>query len=255
MHRILVRSLAFTCVLTLAIVSGIPAICAQEAPNYWAGNVSLSYDSSAAAQAFSEPRSSEENPASRLDNRPAADQGPAFERPKESAEDAHTVETTRAPQQSQLKPVSPPADLQTRPANLIAAAYRQTAMLSQLNPPPIRTPIQPNTPQPLFRSSLRHAKPFEGVANGPTVTPYLNLFRDEDTTSEGAPDFYTFVQPQLEQQDAQRRQQIQLQQVQRQMRRTAPSTGGIQYGGAVAAGVSSPARFMDTAQFYNGWQH
>lgn len=109
---------------------------------------------------------------------------------------------------------------------------------------PRRTPIQPAQTEQM----PHHGKPFQSATTSPTVSPYLNLFRDDDEVTESAPSYYAFVRPQLEQQQINERQQRELQRLERQLQR----------GSAVTAvrGVSSgsSARFMDTAQFYGGWR-
>jgi hypothetical protein len=106
---------------------------------------------------------------------------------------------------------------------------------------PRRTPIQPAS-----SGQVQHnGKPFQGTSAAPTVSPYLNLFRDERATTEVVPSYYTFVKPQLEQQASFQQQQREIQQLQRQMQ------GGT---GAVIPGAGTQARYFDTAQFYGGWR-
>jgi hypothetical protein len=90
------------------------------------------------------------------------------------------------------------------------------------------------------------------VGSESTVSPYLNLHRSEEN-SEGAPNYFSFVRPQLEQQEAQRRQQLEIQRLQRQVQGGPPAVATPQYDGASAPKTSRAARFMDTAQFYRGW--
>jgi hypothetical protein len=107
---------------------------------------------------------------------------------------------------------------------------------------PRRTPIQPSS-----SGQLQHnGKPFQSASNGPTVSPYLNLFRDERSDSEAAPAYYTMVRPQFEQQAAYQQQQQELQRLQRHVQ------GGPTR--AVIPGAGTQARYFDTAQFYGGWQ-
>jgi hypothetical protein len=113
---------------------------------------------------------------------------------------------------------------------------------------PLRTPIQPSGSQAIRRA----AKPFETIEREPTISPYLNLDRDEDE-SQIVPSYFTFVRPQLEQVQTNRLQQRELQRLQGQvqgisMQGVAPPPAAIR-----AARVSAPARFMDTAQFYGGY--
>lgn len=91
-------------------------------------------------------------------------------------------------------------------------------------------------------------KPYTGAAPEPTISPYLNLFRDE--TDQALPNYHTFVQPQKRQLEYNRMQQRQLQSLNRQVQRTAfqqPNTGAVP-----PTGLQS--RFGDTGQYYSGWQ-
>lgn len=87
-------------------------------------------------------------------------------------------------------------------------------------------------------------KPFANVGSTPTISPYLNLFRDE--TENATPNYYAFVRPQQDQYDANRQQQSQLQQLQRQVRQATYQSP--------ATNVAGGARFGDTGRFYSGWR-
>jgi hypothetical protein len=87
-------------------------------------------------------------------------------------------------------------------------------------------------------------KPFNHVTHAPTLSPYLNLYREE---SRGLiPNYHTFVRPMQQQHEANQRQSSQLHQLQRQVRQTSYSTP--------TSGRSGPARYGDTAHYYSGWQ-
>ena len=119
------------------------------------------------------------------------------------------------------------------------------ATLSQF---PRRTPIQAGPPQPM----RQQIKPFNTVYRDPTISPYLNLYREESDT-EGAPNYFAFVRPQMEQIEANRAQQGEIQQLSRQLQSRSPTPTAPQYQAADAPDRSAPARYMDTAQFYGGW--
>lgn len=142
-----------------------------------------------------------------------------------------------------------PAQAQTSPA---AAQARQTlefygsrAALRTLSEMPQRSPIQPAQTGPL----QHNGKPFQGVSNGPTVSPYLYLFNNNGTSNDAVPAYYTFVRPQLEQQAVFQQQQRESQQLSRQMQRSS-----TQYRASTMPGAGRQARYFDTAQFYGGWQ-
>jgi hypothetical protein len=129
--------------------------------------------------------------------------------------------------------------------------YGGQSALATLNSLPRNTTYQPAqvaSSQP----SQHPTKPFQNAANRPTMSPYLNLFRD-DKGSQGIPNYYAYVQPQLEQQAAGERQQIQSERRERQ-NRSAPSAPTAQSGAVPQAGFSTSAHFMDTAQFYGAWR-
>jgi hypothetical protein len=127
--------------------------------------------------------------------------------------------------------------------------YGGHSAINTLSEMPRRTPIQPAA-----TGQLQHnGKPFQATTAAPTVSPYLNLFRDERANTEVVPSYYTYIRPQLEQQAAFQQQQQEIQRLQRQVQ------GGGQGRAAVAPGTMFPgagtqARYFDTAQFYGGWQ-
>ena len=79
-------------------------------------------------------------------------------------------------------------------------------------------------------SSSTTANRSEATASGPTISPYLNLFRDERGSTDEVPSYYTFVRPQMEQQAAYHRAAT--------GDRAAPAAGA---GRAASAGPTSPA--------------
>ena len=122
--------------------------------------------------------------------------------------------------------------------------YGGRSAVQTLSEMPRRSPIQPAS-----AGQLQHnGKPFQGASTGPTVSPYLNLFRDERGATEAVPSYYTLVRPQLDQQATFQQQQREIQQLQRQL------PGGSQIRSATVQGSGLQARYMDTAQFYGGWQ-
>jgi len=122
--------------------------------------------------------------------------------------------------------------------------YGGRSAIRTLNEMPRRTAIHPSsTSQISF-----NGKPFQSASSGPTISPYLNLFRDENERAESVPGYYSFVRPQLEQQATTEQQQREIQNLQRQLQ----ASQRLQTTSVPGAGVQS--RFMDTAQFYGGWQ-
>lgn len=115
---------------------------------------------------------------------------------------------------------------------------------------------QPQTAQRRFISSGSKygagsgQKPFSSIRSQQTVSPYLNLFREEQI--EDIPNYYTYVRPQLQQQQTNRQQHAELQRLRQQVQQTrfgsptAPPAG--------TTGMRQAARYGDTGQFYGGWQ-
>jgi hypothetical protein len=140
--------------------------------------------------------------------------------------------------------VPTPVYIQPPPqAKSFYAGASARATLSQF---PRRAPIQPIGQ----RQIRRQAKPFQGTEPEPTLSPYLNLDRDEDD-SQNAPSFLTIVRPQLQQMEANQAQQREIQQLRNQVQSmssgyAAPS----QYDPGRGDGMNTSAHFMDTAQFY-----
>ena len=120
---------------------------------------------------------------------------------------------------------------------------------STLSQMPRRTPIRPGASSPL----RTRAKPFQAIEHEPTVSPYLNLHRNE-SDEEGAPNYYAFVRPQLEQLEVARRQQMEILRLQGRMLSKSPKMAAPQHRVSAMPNTGTPARYMDTAQFYGAWQ-
>jgi hypothetical protein len=120
------------------------------------------------------------------------------------------------------------------------------AVLSQL---PRRTPIRPGDSSPM----RPQPKPFQAIGQEPTISPYLNLHRAE-SDEEGAPNYFAFVRPQLEQIEDSRRQQSEILRLQRQMQSNASASAVSGARGSAVPTTGVAARYMDTAQFYSGWK-
>ena len=116
--------------------------------------------------------------------------------------------------------------------------------------------------QPLRRPSVSPPTgplraPFVSASSRQTISPYLSLFREEND-AEVVPNYFTYVRPQLEQQESNRRQEQELASLRQQVQAASTTIVMPQHGTAGAAGVAmgrrTPARYGDTAQFYGGWQ-
>ena len=84
--------------------------------------------------------------------------------------------------------------------------------------------------------------PFSHVAEGPTLSPYLNLYRDE--TDDAIPNYYAFVRPQQRQIEMNQQQARELNTLRQRVRQA-------QYASPAAGNVGG--RFTNTGRFYQGW--
>jgi hypothetical protein len=138
------------------------------------------------------------------------------------------------------------ADAQTsggyRPQTALGA-LGQTGVLYPTAPAGYRVAARSGVGAQSARPMGNSAKPFNMAQGGPTISPYLNLFREED--NRAAPNYYTFVRPLQDQADSVRMQQLQMQQLQRQVQQTSYSA---------PTGTAGGARYGDTRHYYGGWK-
>lgn len=97
--------------------------------------------------------------------------------------------------------------------------------------------------------TTRAVKPYANVERRPTVSPYLNLVRDDGDTSD-VPNYQSLVRPQIEQSRTNRRQRQRLQKLGRQVRQLqtskSPSTGETDQVRETGHAV----RFMNLLHYY-----
>ena len=103
--------------------------------------------------------------------------------------------------------------------------------------------------QPLAAGAARGQKPFLHATRGQTISPYLNLDRPEN--SEELPNYFTFVRPQIEQNEVNRRQQRELLKLERQVQTASFGNAAARSG---APGTGHGTRFGDTGRYYGGWR-
>lgn len=147
------------------------------------------------------------------------------------------------------KPLAPPTSTRSRS---VVGIYSNPAAAATLSKIPRPAPIQQASfAAPTAQSTRGRSKPFESVESGPTVSPYLNLYRNDRNTNMMS-NYYAFVRPQLDQIEANRKQAADMQRLQAQLQNAQANGGGAQpitYGNY--DGRPAPvARFGDTAQFY-----
>ena len=148
-----------------------------------------------------------------------------------------------APQQADSQVINN----QIRPALNFYGGNPARATLSQF---PRRSPIYTGAQQPI----QQQIKPFNSIYQEPAISPYMNLYRDE-RDPENALNYFTMVRPQQDQIEANRAQQNEIQSLSRQLQGRSRSAAARQTAAPVYDNPdrSTPARYMDTAQFYGGW--
>ena len=153
------------------------------------------------------------------------------------------------------------------PSRLIEAANRGEVMSAPLSDEQVRTAIGYNGLEassqtqsqvtqtaaiaPVSQPSHRQGKPFQTLMRDPTINPWLNLDRQENY--EELPNYFTFVRPQVNQIDTNRRYQSDITHLQRQVQTVTTAVAGPQYGPGGVPPTGHRARYMDTAQFYGRW--
>lgn len=91
-------------------------------------------------------------------------------------------------------------------------------------------------------------KPFEGtVSNGPTVSPYMNLFHEE--SDEAPPNYFAYVRPALQQQQANRRAQQEFRTLERQVRNVSYAEAARNSSGGVPT-TGHGTRYLNTSRYY-----
>src|SRR4051794_21200326 len=179
------------------------------------------------------------------DDAPALPQAIANLEPREAEANHPAAAVNQSPPASLASPnqsqVAPPISSHPR---MPAGFYPNANARATLNQMPGPTPVQsmPRPPQ-----ARRAVKPFENVQSEPAISPYLTLYGTGTTSGNQVQNYFAFVRPQLDQIDANRQQQREIQQLRTQLQKissqsstTAPQTSTM----------DKSARYMDTAQFY-----
>jgi hypothetical protein len=139
-------------------------------------------------------------------------------------------------------PVETPALNRTR---MPAGFYASPSARSTLNQLPGPAPVQS---APRLQATRRGGKPFQAIPTQPTISPYLYLNAGTNSATPMT-NYFAFVRPQIEQQEAGRAQQREIQQLRSQLQKMSSSGAGT-----TSSNPSSAAHYMDTAQFYRGLQ-
>jgi hypothetical protein len=158
---------------------------------------------------------------------------------------AYTWEASSGPAQpTRLPPVAarPSAPAIDPTANRVLNYYKSQQARQTLAQMPGRTGAGVAAMRPMVRSP----KPFNTVVQSPTVSPYLNLYREDE--GDGAPNYFAFVRPQQDQIEANTRAALQVQRLQGQLRAAEGKPIGP-YSNSGAA-----ARYGDTGRYYGNWR-
>jgi len=127
-----------------------------------------------------------------------------------------------------------------------ALEYINSMASSQTSQARRRTPSVPSA-QP----DSRNGKPFQTLEGDPVISPWLNLDRSEDAVE--LPNYFTFVRPQFQQIETNRRAQADIQFLHREVQNVSTAVVRPQYGSGSLPPTGHTARFNDTAQFYGRW--
>ncbi len=146
------------------------------------------------------------------------------------------------------KPLVPATNVRSKS---VVGIYTNPSAAATLSKIPRPAPIQQSSAaSPAAQAARVRGKPFQTVEAGPTVSPYLNLYRN-DTNTNMMSNYYAFVRPQLDQIEANRKQAADMQRLRAQVQNSQPAGGTqpVTYG-TNDTGPAPVARFGDTAQFY-----
>ena len=127
------------------------------------------------------------------------------------------------------------------PAGFYPSDVAKATLAQQPGPVPVQS-------VPRLQPTRRGGKPFSTFQNQPAVSPYLYLNAGTNNAS-AITNYLAFVRPQLDQQESNRQQQRELQQLRSQVQKMSSGSAGQQSNDGPAA-----AHYMDTAQFYRGFQ-
>lgn len=217
----------------IALAARGPLAVAQENPT--GSTIRLT----SATEPVSETTSHDSNSQS---NQPVAEQHQAVPPIQQSEQSVNQPVRSLAPQIVHTPVESPSINRTRMPAGFYASPEaRQT--LNQLPGP---APVQS---APRLQANRRGGKPFQAIQMQPTVSPYLYLNAGSNTSSQMT-NYFAFVRPQMEQMEAGRQQQREIQQLRTQVQKMSANGTGTQS----SPNTNAAAHYMDTAQFYRGLQ-
>jgi hypothetical protein len=170
--------------------------------------------------------------------------------PNESPENRAAHQTAR-PANSLPTVVEPQFKNRSRPlVNPYASASAQTAMNKMPRPMEVQS-------APTRQPARLRGKPFQAVASEPAISPYLSLYQNNSNQNQLL-NYYTVVRPQMEQIEANKKQEAELQKLRAQVQNVTQGGAKPQpmMGNASSSdGMTVSAHYMDTAQFYQQRKH
>ena len=134
-----------------------------------------------------------------------------------------------------------PAVGPARPIQASTAAY-STASVQLARPSLAAAPMH----------AVPQTKPFQTIHQRPTISPYLQLHREE--LEDTLPNYFAFVRPQIQQQELIRQQQLELQNIHQRLQRTATQApvSGPSADPSATQPQSFHARFLNTGNYFSG---
>lgn len=102
----------------------------------------------------------------------------------------------------------------------------------------------------LSTNQQRGSKPFANVQRQPTLSPYLNLLRNDGEDVGGAPNYFAFVRPMLDQQQTNRRTNRQIQGLGREMQAVNRQLGHQPSEAGMLRPTGHQTVFMNHSHYY-----
>lgn len=133
---------------------------------------------------------------------------------------------------------------------LSMTAERASAQLylNRVQPPKARNNV--SAPRALHSRSFNRqpiSKPFRNIQQQPTVSPYLNLVRDDNG---GTANYQTLVRPQVEQLNINRQQELQYERLDRQFQDFRSESAYPQQGAINLRETGHTTQFMNRSHYY-----
>lgn len=144
-----------------------------------------------------------------------------------------------------------------------AAAHSasRASMPRNASPSPLPVPLPPGEyARPSVAASAARTspavpvvKPFQMAPHRPTISPYLQLHRED--LDDTLPNYFAFVLPQMQQQEQIHRQQLELERIHQRLQQTgnpAAAGQGTAHEGTDRMPPNYHSRFMNTGGYFSG---